>query len=176
MEWWKIFYWLAGTLGIAGTIALFVFVPNVAGIIFRAVVKFFSFVLSYRVGCALVAALVVGFAVDYWRHSRDDADFAAKTAAFEAAQDARDKRIADDTRASVTAEIANQQKQDDGTNQEVKEFHDTLPPIPALGNPFAVGSDRDRLRIIAGQAVSKPASAKRVSAPRRASPRPGDRK
>jgi hypothetical protein len=175
MEWWKLAYWLIGTLGFAGTIALIVFAPGVAKIALDAVVRFFGFVLSYRIGCALVAAVLVFVATDYWRHSLDDADFAARVAAFEAAQDARDKRIAQETRDAVWHEIANATAENVTIDQEVKEFHDALPPVPFTGNPFRVGADAPRLCKIAGQAQCGPKAVNRgVSKARRRAADPGD--
>ena len=74
---WKLVVWLVTTVGVAGTLALLVLFPGVMSLIFKGVMSALGLVLSYRVGCALLAALVTAGAVDYWRHSRDDAAFAA---------------------------------------------------------------------------------------------------
>lgn len=156
MSAWKLIDWLIATVGIAGAIAIFVAVPNIFAIIVRALLRIGGWILSYRIGCALLAAIAVGFAVDYWRHSSDDANYAAQTRAFEQEEIARDKKIADDTKAAVWTEIANQTALNTQTDTEVKEFKDALPPIPALGNPFRIGADADKLRHIAGVPVGKP--------------------
>jgi hypothetical protein len=158
MSLWKILYWLIGTVGVAGTIALFAIYPAIMGSIWRGIIKLFALILSYRLGCAIVAAIAVGFAVDYWRHSRDDAAYAEQTAAFEQAQRDRDKKIAKETREAVWVEIANATAESAVTDKEVKEFTDVLPPVPETGNPFRVGADAGRLCKIAGQARCGPPS------------------
>lgn len=163
VEGWKLVYWMIATIGVAGTIALIVFAPTVAKIALDAVVRLFAFVLSYRVGCALVAAVLAAFIADYARHSSDDAKHAAEIAEFEKAQNDRDKRIAKKTRDEVWAEIANATAENAVIDTKVKEFHDALPPIPAMGNPFAVGDASCRLREIAGLTGCGPQGTKRVS-------------
>lgn len=171
MSVWKIVWWLVATLGVAGTIAVVVGLmamgPQALFIAARAVREFFRIVLSYRIGCALLAAIAVGLLVDYWRHSRDDAEFARRIAAFEAAQVARDTNIAQQTREAVLQEIANATAENGKLDQEVKEFENELPPTPATGNPYRVGPDAAKLRRIAGQAERGPHGAKRVPAPGR---------
>ena len=166
---WKIAYWMIGTLGVAGTIALFVFAPAVATTALNAVVRFFSLLLSYRIGCALVAGALAWFVADYVRHSIEDNKHAAEVAAFEKAQDERDKRIATETRALVWEEIANATAENAVTDKDVKDFTDALPPIPETGNVFRVGADACRLRKLAGQAECGPDGAERVPA---ANPKP----
>jgi len=162
-ELWKVGIWVATTGGIAGLITLAVLFPAAMGMVFNGVMKLFGLVLNYRIGCALVAAIVAGLAVDYARHSHDDAAFAAQTAAFEKAQDARDAKIAADTRASVTQELTEAAAANAATDKEVKEFHDALPPVvPETGNPFRVGNDACRLRKLAGEADCGPVRAKRM--------------
>lgn len=158
MSLWKIAYWLIGTVGVAGTIALFAIYPAIMGTIWRVIIKLLGAILSYRIGCVIVTAIVVAFAVDYWRHSRDDAAFAEQTAAFEQAQSERDKRIAQETRDAVWVEIANATAENAVTDKEVKEFTDVLPPVPETGNPFRVGADAGRLCKIAGQSRCGPPS------------------
>src|SRR5882724_1039617 len=162
-ELWKVGIWIVATGGIAGLITLAVLFPAAMGMVFNGVMKLFGLVLNYRIGCALVAAILAGLAVDYVRHSHDDAAFAAQTAAFEKAQDARDAKIAADTRASVTQELTEAAAANAATDKEVKEFHDALPPVvPETGNPFRVGNDACRLRKLAGEADCGPVRAKRV--------------
>lgn len=167
----KWIWWLIATCGFAGTIALLVFFPTVVPMILRGIVKFFQWVLSYRIGCALLAAIIAGIAADDHRHTIDDAATAQRTAEFEQAQTARDADIAKKTRDEVWTEIANETAAATITDTEVKEFHDALPPVPAVGNPFAVGPSADKLRRIAGQAVRRPGGPQGVSAARRAGQR-----
>lgn len=148
MEWWKIVYWLLGTIGVAGTIALAVFFPAVFSLAFRAVAQFFTLVLSYRAGCALVAAIAAALVADYWRHDFDDKRHAAEVAAFERKQDERDQRIKQETRDSVLAEIASAAKENSATDSETKDFTDAL---PKADNLYRVGDAACSLRRIAGQ-------------------------
>lgn len=161
MSAWQIASWVIGTLGIGGTIVAFILYPAIVTPILNGIGKLFAWVFSYRLGCAIAAAIVAAFLAMYWQQSRDNADFAKRTAEFEAAQDARDKRIAAETREEVWTEIANQTALNTATDQEVKEFHDALPPIPHTGNPFRVGAAAGKLRTIAGQVErgSRPSAA-----------------
>lgn len=167
-ELWKVGIWIVATVGVAGTITLFVLYPMIMGGIFRGIAKLLGFVLNYRIGCALVAAIVVGFAVDYARHSHDDAIYAARVEAFNQAQDARDAKIRTDTRELVTQEIAEAAISNTATDKDVKGFHDERPAVvpeagkPETGNPYRVGADACRLRRIAGQAGCGPVGAKGV--------------
>jgi hypothetical protein len=161
-ELWKWGWWIVATLGIAGTIALFAFFPAAASIALNAVVRFFSLVLSYRIGCAVVAAILAALAADYWRHSTEDAKHAAEVAAFEAAQDARDKRIASETRELVWKEIADATAENAVTDKDVKDFTDALPKPPETGNLFRVGTDACRLRHIYGQVECGPHGVERM--------------
>jgi hypothetical protein len=151
-EMWKVAYWMIGTLGVAGTIALFAFAPAVATGALNAVVRFFGLVLSYRIGCAVVAAALAWFIADYVRHSIEDDKHAAEVAAFEKAQDERDARIKIETRELVWKEIADATAENAVTDKEVKDFTDALPKPPDTGNVFRVGADVCRLRRLAGQA------------------------
>lgn len=161
-SWWKIAYWAVGTFGVAGTIAIAVFAPQVFAIALKAVVRFFTIVLSYRLGCALVAAALAAFIADYHRHSIEDAKHADEVAAFEKKQDERDKRIAQETRDLVWIEIANATAENTVTDKEVKDFTDALPPSPANGNAFRIGADACRLRQIFGQPECGPQRAQGV--------------
>lgn len=150
-ELWKAVYWLVGTAGVAGTIAFFAFAPTAAAIVGKAIVRFFSIVFSYRIGCAVVAATLAWFIADFVRHSSDDARYAAEVAEFEKAQDARDKRIKEETTADVWREIANATAENVVTDTAVKDFTDALPKPPETGNPFRIGDDAMRLCKIAGE-------------------------
>lgn len=172
----SIIWWIVGTFGIAGLIAFWFLAPTAAQLALRGVVKAFQFILSYRIGCALLAALVTGLIVDERRHSYDDAQFAKQTAMFEAAQKMRDVRIAEKTREAVWVEIANATAANNVVDNDVKEFRDALPPPPPTGNPFLVGADAGRLCHIAGKARCGPSGDKRVPAARRAGSRSGDQR
>jgi hypothetical protein len=150
-EAWKIIYWVVGTVGIGGAIALACFFPAVAKLLLDGVVRFFALVFSYRIGCALVAGALAWFVADYVRHSIEDDKHAAEVEAFEKAQKARDARIKTETRALVWEEIANATAENAVTDKDVKDFTDALPKPPDTGNPFAIGSDACRLRAIYGQ-------------------------
>lgn len=176
----EIVWWIVGTFGIAGLVAAWFVFPTISQLVLQRVVKLFAFVLSYRVGCALLAAIVAGLIVDQWRHSYDDAQFAARTAAFEQAQRDRDSRIALQTRDKVWKEIADATATNATIDNDVKEFSDA-PPVPlppsrvATGNPLAISdADADRLCKLAGQTVCGPIGGKGVSKARRSGGRPAD--
>jgi hypothetical protein len=165
MSGWKVVVWLLATFGVAGTIALFVFVPTLARLVGSAVVRCFAVVFSYRIGCAVVAALLACLITDYVRHSIEDKRHADAEASFKLAQSARDRRIAEETRESVWKEIANATAENAVIDKEVKDFTDALPvsnPPSQTGNSFAVGNDACRLRRIAGQTECGSGGSKRV--------------
>lgn len=155
MSFWKVIIWLVATLGIAGTITLFVLYPLIVGRVVKALIDMVTTELSYRLGCAITAAILAGFAVDYWRHSRDDAAFAARTAMFEHAQKLRDDKIAADTRQTVLAEIATEKAAQAATDTDEKEFSHDLRPLPATDTDCRVGPAVDKLRVISGQVDRK---------------------
>lgn len=165
-ELWKWAIWIVSTLGITGTIVAFAFYPSIVTFILKGIFSFFSFVLSYRLGCALVAALIAAAATDYARHSYDDKRFAAETAAFEQAQKDRDERITKEIRETVMKEVADSAADSAKIDQDVKEFHDALPPVPhvetAADNPYLVGADACKLRHIAGLAECESGSSEGV--------------
>lgn len=159
--WWKTVWWLVSLVGIGGLIAIFAAYPIVATI----VVRFFSVVFSYRIGCAVVAAVFAALVADYWRHSIEDERHAAEVAAFEQKQRDRDERIKKETLDEVLKEAAAAAAENAATDKTVKDFTDAL-PIPAeTGNPFAVGADACRLREIAGQARCGSVGVEGVPAP-----------
>lgn len=161
-SWWKLIYWAISLFGIGGTIALLAIYPIAFKAVATVVIRCFSFVLSYRIGCALLAAIMAGLVADYWRHSADDADFAERTAAYNQEQVERDARIAKETRDLVWREIADATAQNTVIDNEVKEFHDALPSVPSTGNIFRIGTDACRLRHIAGQTECGPDGSKPV--------------
>lgn len=153
---WKLLVWGVATFGVAGTIAFIVFFPLLAKAAGWALVRFFTFVFSYRLGCAVVAAIVACLITDYVRRSIEDDRHAAElkemSAAFRQAQALRDARIAKDTRELVLQEIAAAKVEDAPVDKEVKDFTDALPkPTTPTGNLFRVGDDACRLRSIVGQ-------------------------
>jgi len=169
---WEVAVWIGGTVGVVGFIAAWILFPAVFGVVLKGIMAMFGFVLSYRIGCALVAAIVMGFAVDYWRHDRDNTAFAAKTAAFEQAQAARDKRIAAETREQVRLEIAAEPAKVAVEEKEAKEFTDVVAPLPAGDVIDRVGNDYGRLCELSGKAGCGSPVRKRVSKPPRKSVSP----
>lgn len=157
-ELWKWVWWGVATLGIGGTIALIAIFPVAGGAAIKAVVRFFSIVLAYRVGCALVAAALAALVADYVRHSIEDEKHAAAVAAFEKAQKERDKTIAADTEKWVREQIAAQFIAEQDTNHDVDSFKKDLP----VSDVFRVGADAARLRKLAGQAERGPDGTKGV--------------
>jgi hypothetical protein len=143
-ELWKWVWWGVATLGVGGTIALIASFPAVSG----AVVRFFTIVLSYRIGCAVVAAALAWIVADYVRHSIEDKKHAAQVAEFIEKQKQRDARIAQETRDIVAAEQLAADAENSVTDKDVKDFTDAL---PQSGNVFRVGADAARLRRLAGQ-------------------------
>jgi hypothetical protein len=167
-------WWIVGTFGVAGLVAFWFLAPTAAQLTLQAVVKFFHLVLSYRVGCALLAAIVAGLIVDHKRHAYDDEQFAKRTALFEEAQRRRDDTIAKDTREKVWIEIGNATAANKIVDNSVKGFSDALPPPPKTGNPFLVGADADKLCNIAGKTQCGPSGDQGMPKARRPGGRPGD--
>lgn len=175
----KFVWWIVGTFGVAGLVAFWFLAPTAAQLALQAVVKFIKLLLSYRIGCALLAAIVAALIADQHRHSYDDAQFAARTAAFEQAQTERDERIAKETRDKVWIEIANATAENKTIDTDVKGFTDALPQPVAIGksvNPFIVGADADRLCKLAGQTQCGPVGDQGMPAARRAGSGSGDHK
>lgn len=152
MSVWQVAVWLLPAIGIPALITAAVLYPAIVLPILRSIANLFGWVLSYRAGCALIAAVAVGFAVDYWRHQHDDAVFAKRTAEFEQAQVERDDRIAKSTETLVRKQIADDWMAQQGGEKDVQDFESRLPANDA----FRVGADADKLRQIAGEAVSGP--------------------
>lgn len=171
-------WWLLGTIGIGGTVALAVFAPAVFTMVAQAIARLVGYLLSTRWGCALLAAIVAVVVADVHRSMRDQAEWAERTAEFNRQQEERDRRIADQTRAEVEKEIAAAKVDDKVIDTAVKdvigEFRH-VEPVPALGNPFRVGDDACRLRAIVGQAGCEPQGRHQsVPTPRRRPNRAGD--
>lgn len=171
----SVFWWVFGALGVGGLIALWFLAPAVASTVLRAVAGFFKWVLSYRIGCALVAAVIAALVADHLRHRYDDEQFAQRTAAFEAAQKARDARIAAETRDRVYKELEAEAAHNRAVDNEVKVFTDAPPtPVPA-GNPLRISDgDADRLCRIAGQTECRSVGGERVPETRRTGGRSKD--
>jgi hypothetical protein len=161
---WKAIVWAIATFGIAGTIALIIFAPTIAKVAVDALVRCCAFVFRYRLGCAVVAAVLAGLITDYVRRSIEDERHAAANAAFVQAQIERDARIKTETRELVLREVSAAATENAATDKTVKDFTDALPaPPPApTGNPFLVGADACRLRQIYGQTECRPDGAQRV--------------
>jgi hypothetical protein len=153
-------WYLIGILGVGGTIAFFVVDAAAATLFFRALI---GWLWKTRIGWALVAGFFMFEIADIHRSRSDEAAFAERTSEFEQKQKDRDVKIAQDTRVTVLRELADAKQADTTTDTQVQEFHDDKPPVPALNNPFRVGTDADRLRRIAGAPVGGSGSAKGVS-------------
>lgn len=161
-------WWIVGTFGVAGLVAFWFLAPTAAQLTLQAVVRFFKLLLSDRIGCALLAAIAAGLIVDHQRHAYDDAQNAARSAAFEQAQTDRDAGIEKRTREKVWEEIANATAENKVVDTDVKGFTDALPPPPKTGNPFLIGdADAERLCKLAGQTQCGPVGDQGVPATRR---------
>lgn len=152
IEW---IWWIFATFGIVGIICLWIFAPAAASIALKAVVAFFQFVFGYRIGCAIVAAVIAFAIADYHRARVDEADWQAQMAAFESAQASRDKQIDADARAAVRKEIDDEKAATVETTNEVKVYEQALPILAPTDNSCRVGPDADKLRIIAGAPASQ---------------------
>jgi hypothetical protein len=152
LEW---FWWIFATFGIVGIVALWIFAPTAATLIGKAILAFFKFVFGYRIGCAIVAAILAFLAADYHRARLDEADWKKQTAAFDAAQQKRDIQIDANARASVRAEIDAEQQASIVTDKQKDDFDVSLKPLPATDNVCRVGADLVKLRLIAGGTQGK---------------------
>lgn len=170
----SVVWWIVGTFGVGGLIAAWFVFPTASSLVLQAVVKFFQLVFSYRVGCALLAAIAAGLIVDHQRHAYDDEQFAKRTALFEEAQRRRDATIEQNTRDKVWAEIANATARNKSIDNDVKDFRDVLPPPAVTGNSFLVGADADRLCRLAGKTQCGPVGDQGMSKTRRPGGRSGD--
>lgn len=170
----KWIYWIVGGVGITGVVLIFLFAPALAGALLRGFVAVLTELLGTRLGCAIIAAVIVGLGINYMRASIDEQQFAARTAQFEAKQKARDEQIAADTRAQVEKEQADLAASEKTIDTSVKDFTDAQPiiagptsvPLP-VANPLRVGADACRLRVIAGLAACGPESGSGVSGARK---------
>ena len=80
LEW---FWWIFATFGIVGIVALWIFAPTAATLIGKAILAFFKFVFGYRIGCAIVAAILAFLAADYHRARLEEADGGVRCRAAE---------------------------------------------------------------------------------------------
>lgn len=168
IEVWKILTWVIPIIGIPGLIALVIVYPSIMAAIGRAIMQLLGWVLSSRLGCAILAAVAMGVAVDYWRHSKDDAEFAQRTALFEHAQAERDERIKTETRDQVWQEIADATAENTVIDNNTEKFTNAPPPVPApASDPYLIDPvSRAKLCDIAGKAGCGPQRAQGVQAPR----------
>lgn len=144
--------WLVATVGVAGTIALFVFAPAMGRGLVALAIEMLHQLLATRFGCAVLAAVVVGLGVNHMRAAVDQDHFEQRIAQFEELQKERDVKIAAETRAAVEKEQAELTRSAALTDIAVKDFTNGLPiapPLPAA-NPLRVGDDACKLRNIAG--------------------------
>jgi cytochrome c-type biogenesis protein CcmH/NrfF len=170
--WWL--WWAIGTFGLVGTGLMLWLAPAFLVQIVTWLLKFF---FTTRIGAAILAGSVAFFVADVNRSLRDEAEYKQRTALFEHAQKARDARIAQDTRDQVWKEIADQTAANTVTDNQVKDFHDALPPVEATdkcADVVRVGSNANRLLNIAGggspQGRSKRLKGVPKARPRAASP------
>lgn len=152
LEW---FWWIFATFGIVGIIAVWFLAPSVAALIMKGVIAFFTLIFGYRIGCAIVAAIVAFLIADYHRARIDEADWKQQQAAFIQAQAARDKQIDVDARAEVRKEIADEKAATAATTNEVQVYEQALPVLPPTDTVCRVGSDAGKLRAIAGHPQGK---------------------
>jgi len=174
--WWL--WWAIGTFGAVGTGLMLWLAPAALVQIATWLLKFF---FTTRIGAAFLAGSVAFFVADVNRSLRDEADFkritARTIALFEQAQKLRDAGIAQQTRDAVLKEVADQAAADAKTDNQVKDFHDALPPVEAAdkcNDLIRVGSNAGRLLNIAGggppQGRSKRLNGVPKARPRAASP------
>lgn len=142
-------WWLLGTLGIGGTVALFFLAPVAFQVVLGVGGKVFRWLLSTRIGCALMAAVVAFVVADIHRSRLDAEDWKQRVAQFEAAQDARDKRIADDTRKLVKKELEDEAAAQRVSDGDLQIFKSGLPALPP-DSVCRVGRDAERLRELGG--------------------------
>lgn len=154
-------WYLVGTVGIGGTIALLYLGPAFLTALVPHLLKFF---FGTRIGVGIMVGFATFMVADIHRSRSDAARWEAEKASFVQAQHDRDARIAKETRDEVWTEIADATAANTTIDNEVKEFHDALPPAPATAtvNPFIVGDSACRLRHIAGYAGCGPQRAKGV--------------
>ena len=178
IEVWKILTWLIPIIGIPGLIALVLIYPSIMAGIGRAIMQLLGWVLSSRLGCAILAAMAIGLAVDYWRHSKDDAEFAQRTALYEHAQKEREDRIATEVREDVWKEIADATAENTVIDTNTEKFTNEPPPIPApASDPYRIDPvSRTKLCDIAGKIDCGPKGTQGVQARRGAGPRAGNRR
>lgn len=154
-------WYLVGTIGIGGAIALLYLGPAFLTALVPYLLRFF---LGTRIGVGIMVGAIAFMAADIHRSRSDARHWEAEKAAFAQQQRDRDTRIAQETRDAVWTEIANATAENTVLDNEVKEFHDALPPAPptATVNPFLVGDASCRLRHIAGYAGCGPDRAQGV--------------
>jgi hypothetical protein len=155
-------WWAIGTFGLIGTALMIWLAPTVLVGLLKVLGTFF---FTTRIGAAILAASIAFFVADVNRSRSDEAEFAARTAQFNAEQDERDKQIETDTRDQVWIDIADQTALNKATDTDVKEFHDVQTPVLATDACSAlvhVGNNVDRLRVIAGTPVRKSGRSKGV--------------
>lgn len=165
LDWgWMIF----GAFGIGGLVLVWIFAPAAMSVIVKAIVTVITELLETRLGCALIAAVIVGIGVNHMRANIDEEKFEQRTAQFQEQQKERDAQIAKDTREMVTAELAKEKDQSRLIDQNVEGFTNALPPAaPTPGaNAFLVGNDACKLRDIAGLPPCRSGGVKAVRAAR----------
>lgn len=154
LEWWP---WLVGAVGIGGALALiaalFLLGPVVVLEFMRGVAKalfaFFAWVISYRIGCAILAALIAAGAADLYRRHVDagacDARIEQLKADAEEARKTRDAQIKADIEKQYQPRIAELQQQYDDYKKWADDYAKTHPDQKGVV-ACPLGTDALRLR------------------------------
>lgn len=148
--WWL--WYVLGTVGIGGLIALLVLAPAVVETLLQGAVKFF---FGTRIGAALLAGFIAFQVADIWRSTSDAKYWKAEKAAMIDAAKRRETKIAEDTAVEARKEMADLAVSSSTTDQAIKEFANAqpvrFPETPARQiDPLAISdADADRLCIIA---------------------------
>lgn len=146
----KWLYWGIATFGVVGCIALFVAAPTMFSFAFNAVVKLFALVVSYRIGCALIAFVLACVIADYHRAKVDEAIWNSRIAQFKEAERQRDMKIDADAREAVRIELDAEKAATKEATEQRDDFDAHLAPLAPTDTVCRVGPDVDRLRSIAG--------------------------
>lgn len=145
-------WYLIGTVGIGGTIALAVLAPATLASAIPMLLRFF---FGTRVGVGLLSGSLAFMAADIHRSTKDAAWWKSEKASMVEAARKRDTKIAEDTAEEVRKEMADLAVSETKTDAAVKEFADAppvrFPETPARAvDPLAItDADADRLCIIA---------------------------
>lgn len=90
IDWVSIVLWIVGIGGIGGAIALFFFAPALFEVLLQGLQAILGSILSTRLGCALLAAVLAGVAADQYREH----EAASQCSATIVARDKKADRLA----------------------------------------------------------------------------------